>query len=277
MKDCKGHSLIGLAAIRAGKSGSFRAWIIARYMNDGSGRFLKARLYQEIEKVTSKRNRQRWIKEALELGIFTRSRCGNYFRYISVEKAAAVYQARDIVAPTWTDPDDLVKPGWHGLYLAGYYESRNPDQPISRAALATITGLQKQTQINLEKGNDHIVKHECKAVLGKVSDPEKAFKELQNNPDPSVRIQGNKIIKQLPYTYTTQGIKQAKKGSTRNYRNLLNISLTKSQRDPDNKIRIYFKNPKQALKNSRKYSQVKYCFIRQDSAGINWFSEVNFN
>ena len=277
MEDCKGYSLMGLAAIRAVKSGSFRAWIIARYMNDGSGRFLKARLYQEIEKVTSKRTRQRWIKEALELGIFTRSRCGNYFRYISADKAAAVYQARDIVTTIWTDPDDLVKPGWHGLYLAGYLESRNPDQPISRAALATITGLQKQTQINLEKGNDHIVKHECKAVLGKVSDPEKAFKELQNNPDPSVRIHGNKIIKQLPNTYRAQGIKQAKKGSIEKYRKLLKISLPKSQRDQDNKIRLYFKDQKKAYQNSRKYSQVKYCFIRHDQAGVNWFSEVNFN
>ena len=273
----KVYPLIGLAAIQAGKSGSFLAWVIARNMDDGSGRFLKAKLFQAIEKHRTKRTRERWIKESLQLGILSVSRCGKYFSYISVDKVARVYQAPSIVTPIWIKEDDLFSPGWHGLLWAGYLESRNPEQPISRATLEQITEVQRRTQINLEKCNDHIVKYSSQSMLGKVSDPEKAFKELQNNPDQSVRIQGNKIIKQLPNTYTAQGIKQAKKGSTRNYRNLLNISLTKSQRDPDNKIRIYFKNPKQALKNSRKYSQVKYCFIRQDSAGINWFSEVNFN
>jgi len=276
MKELKVFPMIGLFAAMAGKSGSFRAWIIARNLDNGTGRFLKVRLNQAIEDRTTKRTRQRWIKEALQLGIFTVSRCGKYLRYISVDKVARVYHAPNIVKPIIVKSDDLFSPGWHGLLWAGYLDSRNDQQPISRETLERITGVQIRTQINLEKDNELIVKYHCQAVLGKVSDPQNAFENLQNNPDPSIRIKGNKIIKQLPNTYKTRGVRQAKKGSTGKYSKLLKFSLSKSQREPDNKIRVFFKNQKRAYQAARKYNQVKYCFIRQDSQGINLFSEVNY-
>ena len=276
MEELKVYPLIGLAAIQAGLSGSYRAWMIARNIDDGSGRLLKSRLYAAIEKHTTKRTRQRWVKEALQIGILTCSRCGKYFSYISVDRVARVYQAPSIITPIWIKPGDLFSPGWHALLWAGYLESRNDQQPISRAVLERITGMQRRSQSNLEKGCDLIVKYPCKVQLEKVKDPRQAYKDLQNNPDPSIRIQGNIITKQLPNTYKTQGINQARKGSTGKYRTLLNISLTKSQRDLDNKVRLYFKDRKKAYNNSEKYNQIKYCFIRQDPTGVNWFSEVDY-
>ena len=277
MKELKVYPLIGLAAVKAGQSGSYRAWIIARNIDGGSGRLLKTDLYNAIENFVTKRTRQRWIKEAFQIGIFIESKCKKYIRYISVDKVAGGFNARGIVNPILVKPGEFFNQGWHSVLWAGYLESRNDQQPISRATLERITGIEKRTQINLENGKDYTVKYPCKVLLEKVSDPEKAFQDLQLNPDPSIRIEKNKIIKQLPNTYKAQGIKQSRPGAAGKYRKLLNISLLKSKRDPDNKIRVFFKNHKKAIQNSLKYNQVNYCFIRQDSAGDNWFSEVIFN
>ena len=269
MNQLKVQSLIYITARQKGFSGSCKAWIVARNLDDGSGRFLKSDLIREIEKYTTKRTRQRWIKEALQLGIFTVSLCGKYYRFISVDKVARIYGCKKIVTSIWIKTDDLFKPGLSKQLWGGYLESRNDQQPISRATLEAITGVPEATQRILESDNEHVDKYFCYADLGDTEDPQGAYQNIKNGPDPSIKIKGKKIVKQLPNTYKAKGIKQAKKGATRKYQDKMN-SLNQGMREKPI-VKVFHKSIKKALHDSRKYNQVKYCFIKHDRAGVNWF------
>jgi hypothetical protein len=270
MKQVKVQSLIYITARQKGFSGSCKAWIVARNLDHGgSGRLLKSDLYQEIENYTTKRTRQRWIKEALQLGIFTVSKCGKYFRFISLDKVASVYSCSNLVTPVLIEIEDLFRPGLSKYLWAGYLESRNDQQPISRATLESITGVSESTQRVLEGDNEHIDKYYCFTDLGDTEDPQGAYENIKNSPDQSIKIKGKKIIKQLPNTYKSKGIKQARKGATKKYQDKLNSRCQGKREKP--LIKIFHKSIKAALHDSQKYNQVKYCFIKHDRAGVNWF------
>lgn len=281
----KAFPLIGLASSRAGKSGSYRAWTFARNLDSegGSGRVETARLYALIETIRSLRTRQRWIREAVDLGLLIPYRNGEFYKYISPDKAGIVYNGllapdsrfSTILVPVLLKLDDFQSNQWKSELYAGIFEQRNNDQPISRAVIAEIYGISRISQWEYEQSTEKIKVFENYVPLEKVVNKVETIKKLKQLPERrGLKIKLGHVVKQLPNVFVTCGVNMCKKGSTGKYRKTLVNSLSNQpQRVPH---RLYFPTSQlhAAERISSKSGEIVYCHACHDRRGFNLWTEV---
>ena len=279
MKVLKAFSLIGLASSRAGKTGSYKAWTLARNLDSsGSGKVLISDLFGVIEEYKTVRTRQRWIAEAVNLGIFTMNRKGDYYRYISPARVGIIYGCPDLIKPIQVDIELFMADDWQNVeaeLYAGYLEQRNNDRPVSRAVNYILSGVSPQTQWELEKRTKKIKVIENLIPIEDVKDKVEAVKKIKSLPDrKGIKIKHGKIVKQIPNNYVTNSVKVCRKGSTGKYRQVLRDSLSNNVQSVETKVRLYYakKNPAEAA--SRKHGQTKYYHVYHDDRGFNWWGEA---
>jgi hypothetical protein len=266
--------LIGLAASRSGKSGSFKAWSIARSLDpSGSGKVERKNLNKLLDSFISVRSRQRYIKEGIELGLLIPTKSKDYYRYINPGKVAQIYQAVNIVRAVRIQAADLFRSNWRSLLYAGYIAQLDPDQPISRAAIEEITGISRITQWNYEKETDQIKKFSNYQKLGKVKRKDKIKVVKISKEYPGHKIINGYLVRQLPNNYSSPGIEICRKGSLEKYRKTLAIFL-KGQKD-QKRVRIYFRKAKAAVKAARARGQEVFYFQGHNSKGnFNYWKAV---
>jgi len=287
MENVKTFSNIGLASSRAGKTGSFHAWTLARSFDilhhGGAGRIERIELEKLIESQRSKRTRRRWIAEAVELGIFIPYDTLDYYRYVAPDRVAAAYneflpeesQCKTIQAPILVDIDNFLTSQWLGELYAGILEQRNNDKPIARDTIKDLHGIDKVSQWEYEQETKKIKVIENYVPLEKVTDKVKSIKKIKAMPDRrGIKIKHGRVVKQLPNVYVTNGVKVCKKGSSGIYRKRLQKTLYNNAQRVREKVKLYYQNAKTASKASRRHAQAKYYHQKHDSRGFNWWGEV---
>lgn len=144
--------LLGLAAEQARKSGAWRVWEAARYLDeDGSGVVLQSRLFGFVvlENRVNLSTWKRWESQAVKLGYLQpikRHTGVEIYKLIGITKLAQSLNLEYIGKYKCELPfSKLLRPGWRSALWAGYITTTQ-ERPISRAKMREITGVPESTQ-----------------------------------------------------------------------------------------------------------------------------------
>jgi len=146
----KSWSQLTLAASRQKSGGAVRAWDLARALDPtGSGQVARADLMAFLAHLKVTRStRCRWVREAIQRGLFRSAREGKRLVYLGVQAACLKFSVADPGERVELPAADLAQRGWKCAALAGALTRFH--RPISRAALQSITGVNRRTQLNYQ-------------------------------------------------------------------------------------------------------------------------------
>ncbi|NLH00076.1 MAG: hypothetical protein GX491_22175 [Chloroflexi bacterium] len=143
-------------AIHARLGGAIRVWALARALDaTGCGGVLADDLNAYLDALNvHPRSRRRWINDAVKCGLLTpfyRTRSGLHgYRYAAGYRAAIIVGCQSVgTRPVKVSAVGLVSAGWHSLVWAAFTASTG-ERPITRKCKQLLTGVSKQTQLNLE-------------------------------------------------------------------------------------------------------------------------------
>lgn len=199
--------LIGLGSAYNGLGGTWRAWTVARHLDiEGSGRVAREALRAALEGYgVSPRSVRRWIRKGKQEGIFREAKNGDLY-YDGLHKAAVKFGAwgvgRRVQIP---EPKRLFKPDWK-QHLWAIYHTVRKDRPISRFTLEWLTGVDRRTQYNLERGNPDMQARACYADIANLASMDADQRRqhaanLREVTGEGWQVKRKRLVKQLPNVY----------------------------------------------------------------------------
>lgn len=140
---------LGIASIRSNHTGAWRAWTLARYLDSqGTGRIAKNDLLKCLfTKGVGDRQRRRWLRDAIRVGLFKVYRDQYYL--VGLGRAAVILGCDHIGKPAKISSSGLCGVGWRAHVWAGYLVTLG-NRPISQAVKAQLTGIDPRTQRNYQ-------------------------------------------------------------------------------------------------------------------------------
>lgn len=145
-----------LYPVKCKVTGAARLWTLARTLDpSGSGWVGKAELYGYLSALgVSVRNRQRWLRDAVELGIIHRADLQGNRRVFYLAGLAAVADKVGCsnvgTRPVSIAARSLASKGWQRFTWAGYLTTFKRKQ-ISRLTLEKLSGVSPRTQLNYDR------------------------------------------------------------------------------------------------------------------------------
>jgi hypothetical protein len=146
-----------LYPVKCNRTGAARLWTLARTLDpSGSGWVGKADLYGYLSALgVSVRNRQRWLRDALELGIMRRADLQGNRRVFYLAGLAATAKKVGCsnvgTRPVSIAARALASKGWQRFTWVGYLATFKRKQ-ISRLQLERLSGVSPRTQLNYDRG-----------------------------------------------------------------------------------------------------------------------------
>lgn len=147
--------LLMLKALQVKHSGAIRVYFLARALDvEGQGKVERVDLldYLKTLKVDT-RQRQRWLRDALDLGLFVSHRKKDesiHYEIIGLSRAAIILGCEKIGRPAGVPARRLVRMGWRAYVWAGYLTTLR-ERPVSQVKKAAATGVDERTQRNYQK------------------------------------------------------------------------------------------------------------------------------
>lgn len=137
--------LLAMSAWQSNNGGGYRAWQLAKLADPkGGGRIPPDRLNKFIDGLgITKRTRQRWVSQAIDLGLFKPGHNGDLIM-VSLANAAIILNCDTIGNPAEIETRDLISKGWRSVVYAGYLATLN--SPMSQKVKEKITGVPVRTQ-----------------------------------------------------------------------------------------------------------------------------------
>jgi len=236
-----------LAAMHSNKPvGGIRLFCIAKHRDNGNGHIpideLKA--YSKRYLGIPKARYNRWLREALQLGIM--KRVGGVYALSSWGNAAAILGVESLHNPVEMGITKIANDGWAAWVWAAYMK-RHENKPIARATLEKLTGVPERTQRAYE-AEAGVENH---ANYGDFGFPE-------NNPDEAITEEANgyfwyygRTKKRLPNSRIINGVERCRRGRTAQHNRTIWAALSLwDSSQPKN--RLYFHGPHkaQALKKT---------------------------
>lgn len=140
-----------LAVMRSNKpTGGVRLYCVAKHYDNGNGHIPvdEFKAYSKRYLGIGKSRFNRWMREALSLGIVKRS--GNILTLSSWGKAAVAVGVKDpLRSPVEVGVTKITGEGWAAWVWAAYIK-RHEGKPIARATLERLTGVPARTQVRYE-------------------------------------------------------------------------------------------------------------------------------
>jgi hypothetical protein len=253
----KFYSELVLAVMRKNEpTGGVRLFCVAKHYDNGNGHIpidefkTYAKRYLGIEK--SRFNR--WLREALRLGIITQA--GKILSLVSWGDAAVrVGVTGPLHSPVEMGVTKIVNDGWAAWVWAAY-QKRHENKPIARSTLERLTGIPERTQRAYE-AEAGVENHANYADFG--------FPE--NNPDEAITEETNghfwyagRIKKRLGNSRIVNGVEACKRGRTKEHNRKIWAALSLWD-SSTHKNRLYFHGPhkaqalKDAIRKMRKSNQ----------------------
>jgi len=213
---------------------------------------------------------------------------------LSPDKVAVVYnqhlpdesKCKTILTPAWVAMDLFLSAKWRGELYGVVLEQRNDQQPISRATLTDLYGVSITTQKEYEKSNKKIVKKvnhipfkavkKDKVKIAKILKLNDHTLMEENNGElytrKGMKILHGKLAQQIPNNYLVIRVDLCKKGATKKYRKLLEISCLEPRDILD---RMYYPNRKTALRAVKRNGGIKrYLKSPAGLTDTNWWGEI---
>jgi hypothetical protein len=142
---------ITLGAARMNGAGAIRAWELARALDQpGSGWVARKDLLNWLSRLAvSRSTRNRWVRDAMQLGLLCKARGNKRLLYTSLAKAASTFNVVDPGERIRLPVKDVVVRGWKSSAWVGALTRFTG--PVSRAALRATTGVNPRSQRNYEQ------------------------------------------------------------------------------------------------------------------------------
>ena len=139
--------MVGLAAIRSNKAGAWRVWHLARALDpQGSGKVKRSALWAFIAHLgVVERTRRRWIRAAIDLGIFRLDEKSDSYYLKRNEDVSPLMGARKVGSPVLIEAKGIVVRGWRKNVWAAFEALHNGKQ-ISQVTKEQVTGVPERTQ-----------------------------------------------------------------------------------------------------------------------------------
>jgi len=140
-------AMVGLAAIKAKKSGGWRVWQICKHIDqEGGSKVSRLELWDYLDYLgIGDRKRRRWIRQALRLGLLMFDAQTENYYMVGLAQAAVILNCKRVGLPAAIRLDAFVKTGWRDHLWSAYLSTTN-NRPISQAKKAKLTGVKIKTQ-----------------------------------------------------------------------------------------------------------------------------------
>ena len=146
--------LIGLASIPAKLSGAYRIWEIGRHIDQQTKRpgwvACGALIAFCNELGVNERNWRRWVRQAVDSGLFRHDERKDRFYYVSPANAEFILGANPSRITANIDIVNLVKTSWKRYLWAAF--NANLKAPMSQAVKEKLTGISERTQRYWQNG-----------------------------------------------------------------------------------------------------------------------------
>jgi len=249
-----------LAVMRSNKpTGGVRLFCVAKHYDHGNGHipFDEFKAYTKRYLGIGKSRFNRWIREALRLGIVKRS--GNVLALLSWGKAAvACGVTSPLAVPVEMGVTKIVNDGWAAWVWAAYlkrHESKREDlstlekltgvpeqthKPITRSTLERLTGVPERTQRHYEA--EAGVENQANYATEKEPIAKEEDGYFWYYGQPKKRLGNSRVI---------SGVEACKRGRTKKHNRIIWAALS-LWGSSTHKNRLYFYGPRkaQALKNA---------------------------
>jgi len=230
-----------LAVMRSNKpTGGVRLFCVAKHFDNGNGHipFDEFKAYAKRYLGIGKSRFNRWMREALRLGIVKRS--GNVLALLSWGKAAVACGVTNPLAnAVEMGVTKIVNDGWAAWVWAAYLK-RHEGKPIARATLERLTGIPERTQRAYEAEAN--VENQANYATEKEPIAKEEDGYFWYYGQPKKRLGNSRVI---------SGVERCKRGRTKEHNHEIwdALSLWDSS---THKNRLYFYGPHkaQALKNA---------------------------
>lgn len=142
---------VALGAARLNGAGGVRAWELARALDrPGSGWVARKDLLGWLSRLgVSRSTRNRWVRDAVQLGLLRKARGGAKLLYASLAGAASTFGVADPGQRVLVTARELAARGWKQAAWVGALARFTG--PVSRAALRAVTGVDPRSQRNYER------------------------------------------------------------------------------------------------------------------------------
>lgn len=244
--------IVGLSAIGVDAGGAWRIWVLARHIDqDGDGRVCIDRLFDYCKTLQiDERNRRRWITQAVELGLFQRSK--HYFYLAGLARGALILGCQTIGKPVFVSPSAMVRRGWRGHVWAAFLATLNA--PMSQLVKEQVTGVSDRVQRNYQKAvaPGIRVKNYCergKAVDGRADGLRSSFGW-------DVFTTHGKVIQRLPdrWQVLPSLAKRGVKGRSRKAQKIINTSCLEARRKDGDILRLFHEQHGKAAAAIKRWS-----------------------
>jgi len=230
-----------LAVMRSNKPvGGVRLFCVAKHFDNGNGHIpvdqLKA--YAKRYLGIPKARFNRWLREAVQLGIIRRS--GNVLTLRSWGKAAvAVGVTNPLRNPVEMGVTKITNDGWAAWVWAAYLK-RHENKPIARATLERLTGVPERTQRAYETESG--VENKANYATEKEPIAEERDGYFWYHNQPKKRLGNSRVI---------SGVERCKRGRTKEHNRII-WAASSLWDGSTHKNRLYFYGPHkaQALKKT---------------------------
>jgi hypothetical protein len=253
-----------LSAMRnGGPAGGVRLYCIAKHRDNGNGHLPidEFKAYTKRYLGIPKARFNRWLRDALRLGIIKRS--ANVYSLASWGNAAVALGVTGLQTPVEMGVTKMANDGWAAWVWAAYLK-RHENKPIARATLRKLTGIPERTQrmYEAEAGVENM------ANYANYGPPER-------NPDEAITEETNGWFwyygqqkKRMPNSRTVREIERSKRGRTAKHNSFIRAALSKKWGSSQTeKQRIYFHGPNKKRAVNRTLAAMR----KTERAHARWF------
>ena len=246
-----------LAVMRSNRpTGGVRLFYVAKNYDNGNG-FIPVEEFKEYAKRylgIQKGRFNRWLREAVQLGIIKRS--ANVLTLVSWGKAAVMVGVEGSLAnAVEMGVTKITGEGWAAWVWAAYLK-RHENKPIARSTLERITGVPERTQRAYEAETNVV----NQANYGDFGFPDESPDEAITEETAGYFWYAGRIKKRLGNSRVISGVETCKRGRTKKHNQTIWAALSLwGSSQPKN--RLYFHGPdkhkalKNAMRKMRKSNQ----------------------
>lgn len=277
--------VVALGAIQSGHGGAWKVWRIGKFLDgqrEATGRIEIDALFSTLRSQgVSDRARQRWIRDAVKIGVITKGRSGGhtYYWLASLGKAAAAFGAEIGARPAvLKDVSALFKNGWRAEVWRCFIASRSGGNasPISQESLEKITGVPARTQSHYQAEREITCIKNFAPQNGSMpaDDDIEAMKSLTGYA--YFRDGDNRLNQRLPDIRTCEAVHAvaAKRGRTRNAKRELgrqsSVLLKQQASGGEQELqRLFYTSSEAAGKASGRGREAFWCKAIKSSLMVN--------
>jgi hypothetical protein len=238
------YPLLAFAAIKSQQVGAWRAWTIAKHLDqpNGAGNITRRALITRLDELrVSKRQQRRWITAAYRLGLWQETHGVLYL--VNLARAAYKLGASRVGRPAIIDQSAMISNNWRAYVWAGYLTTLH-ERPISQLKKYQLTGIDPRTQRNYQR---QLAPGRRGNYAQTNLKPEQIDGMEETEGGHYFKGRDNQVIRKLPDTRIVSDTvsKAAPKGRSQKAQKALNCLSNEGQAN-EQFFRVFCESPKQA-------------------------------